>query len=219
MLIEENSYLYAYAITRDFGFAPNPFHGLCTLATCKPRIRKSAKVDDWILGIGGAQLSTVKNKCIMLMKVTEKVSFDDYWRDSRFLLKRPSRNGSQVQMLGDNIYHQEDNHWIQEDSHHSNADGTFNMDNLKRDTSCNQVLISNNFYYFGSNAIEIDLDSIGYKKIRDYKKILISDSIGAQKIINKIQLENKNRKNFVISDPCQFSHFDKRVDQETGKIF
>lgn len=219
MLIEPNSYLYAYAITRDFGFAPNPFHGLCTLATCKPRIRKSAKVGDWILGVGGAQLRTVQKKCIMLMKVTEKMSFDHYWSDPRFLLKRPARNGSQVQMLGDNIYHQENNHWVQEDSHHSNADGTFNMDNLRRDTSCNQVLISNHFYYFGGGAIEIDLNSIEYNRIRDYKKIFIATSISAQKIINKIYSENKNMKNFIISDPCQFSDFDKRVDQETGKIF
>lgn len=60
MLISPNSHLYAYAITRDFGFAPNPFHGVCTLATCKPRIRASANIDDWILGIGGAQLRTAK---------------------------------------------------------------------------------------------------------------------------------------------------------------
>lgn len=46
MLIEPSSNLYAYAITRDLGFAPNPFHGFCTLATCKPGIRKTAKVGD-----------------------------------------------------------------------------------------------------------------------------------------------------------------------------
>ena len=72
MLIEPNSYLYAYAITRDFGFAPNPFHGNCTLATCKPRIRKSANVGDWVLGIGGASLKSVQKKCILLMKVTQR---------------------------------------------------------------------------------------------------------------------------------------------------
>lgn len=60
MLIENNSYLYAYSITRDFGFAPNPFHGICTLATCKPRIRKAANIGDWILGIGGANLKSAK---------------------------------------------------------------------------------------------------------------------------------------------------------------
>ena len=69
MLIEPNSHLYVYIITRDFGFAPNPFHGRCTLATCKPGIRKSAKVGDWVLGVGGANLKSVKHKCILLMKI------------------------------------------------------------------------------------------------------------------------------------------------------
>lgn len=32
--------LYSYVVAHDFGFAPNPFDGLCTLATCKPDIRK-----------------------------------------------------------------------------------------------------------------------------------------------------------------------------------
>ena len=32
MLIEPNSHLYAYIITRDFGFAPNPFHATKLLA-------------------------------------------------------------------------------------------------------------------------------------------------------------------------------------------
>ena len=34
------SRVYMYVVDRDFGFAPNPFHGVRTLATCKPPIRK-----------------------------------------------------------------------------------------------------------------------------------------------------------------------------------
>ena len=36
-------------------FAPNPFHGVCTLACCKPRVRKKAKVGDYVLGMGAAK--------------------------------------------------------------------------------------------------------------------------------------------------------------------
>lgn len=220
MLIEPKSHLYAYAITRDFGFAPNPFHGSCTLATCKPRIRKSAKIGDWILGVGGANLKSVQKKCILLMKVTEKISFNDYWKDTRFYIKKPVRNGTRVQLLGDNIYHQnENNEWIQEDSHHSNADGSFNMTNLERDTRTDQVLISGHFYYFGDKAVDIDLKSIGYQKIRDYKKIALDNSISAINLIKKIELEFLSNKNLVISDPCQFSDFYKRVDQKTGMLY
>lgn len=220
MLIESNSHLYVYIITRDFGFAPNPFHGRCTLATCKPGIRKSANVGDWILGVGGANLKSVKHKCILLMKVTEKISFNDYWEDARFSIKKPARNGSHVQMLGDNIYHQDDNNqWIQEDSHHSNADGSFNMNNLERDTSANQVLISDHFYYFGDKAVEVDLDSIGYHRGIGYKKIPLKHSIPANDLIKKIELDFRSYKNLVMSDPYQFSDCYKRVDQETGKIY
>ncbi|MCW2484427.1 hypothetical protein J5069_00800 [Candidatus Symbiopectobacterium sp. NZEC127] len=220
MLIESNSHLYAYAITRDFGFAPNPFHGSCTLATCKPGIRKSAKVGDWILGVGGSNLKSAKKKCILLMKVSEKISFNDYWEDSRFSIKKPARNGSHVQMLGDNIYHQNDNNeWIQEDSHHSNANGSYNITNLERDTSTDQVLISDHFYYFGHKAVEVDLDSIEYHKIRNYKKISLNNSTSAIELIKRIELHFRSEKNLVISDPCDFSDFYKRVDQKTGELY
>lgn len=162
MLIESDTYLYTYTVTRDFSFAPNPFHGLCTLATCKPKIRKSAKVNDWVMGVGGSNLKVIKRKCIFIMKVSETLSFQEYWEDERFRLKKPQRNGSRVQMLGDNIYHKCGiDSWIQEDSHHSNQDGSSNLTNLNRDTgTTDRVLVSNHFLYFGSMAKLIDLDSV-----------------------------------------------------------
>tara|TARA_R110001583_G_C5664263_1_gene409916 strand:+ start:2739 stop:3404 length:666 start_codon:yes stop_codon:yes gene_type:complete len=220
MLIEPNSHLYSYAITRDFGFAPNPFHGICTLATCKPSVRKSAKVGDWIMGIGGSNLKLVYRKCIFLMRISEKMSFEDYWKDPRFSLKKPCRNGSRVQMLGDNIYHKDvDDNWIQEDSHHSNPDGTAHIVNLTRDTGrCDQVLISDFFFYFGRDAITVDLNSIKYKRIRDYKKTNLSDSTNGPKLIEKVALDNRSNKNFVISDPYHFMESHKRADQGSGKV-
>ena len=220
MLTESNSILYSYPITRDYGFAPNPFHGVCTLATCKPRIRKAAKVGDWVMGVGGSNLKLVKKKCIFLMKVTEKISFQEYWDDSRFSLKKPSRNGSRVQMLGDNIYHQDVfGKWIQEDSHHSNPDGTPNLINLERDAaSTDQILLSDYFLYFGSKAIDVNLESIGYTKIRDFKKTRISATPEAKYLIESIFHEQRNYINQVISDPCQFMSSHHRVNQGTGKV-
>lgn len=220
MLVEENTHLYAYAITRDFGFAPNPFHGICTLATCKPRIRKSASVGDWVLGVGGRGLGEVYRKCIFLMKVTEKTNFQGYWNDPRFRLKKAVRNGSSVQMVGDNIYHKDPaGAWIQEDSHHSNEDGTYNLNNLKRDTGLtDSVLISNIFFYFGSKAPEIELDLIGYGRIRDYLRKEITTGSAAQLLIEKINKKYRSELNLIISDPCQFDIAEKRVDQKTGKL-
>ena len=148
--------LYSYIVTRDFGFAPNPFPPACTLATCKPKIRLKAKIEDWIVGIGsGAQKSQFKNKIIYAMQVQEKLAFDDYWVDPRFKKKRPVMNGSKRQMYGDNIYHRPSPNapYIQEDSHHSLPDGQRNESNYNRDIPGQYVLISNRFWYFGQNAI------------------------------------------------------------------
>ncbi|KAE8437445.1 MULTISPECIES: hypothetical protein [Halomonadaceae] len=221
MLIEPNSRLFTYVIARDFGFAPNPFHGICTLATCKPGIRRSACVGDWILGVAGKRLGSVHKKCILLMKVTEKISFQEYWEDERFLLKKPCRNGSNVMMLGDNIYHQDiEGKWVQEDSHHSNPDGSLNIENLERDTgTSDKVLISNFFFYFGSQAIPVNLASINYKSGVGFKKTEISQSNEGRKLIERVYEHYFNDLNSVVSDPCQFIDSQKRVNQKLGKIY
>lgn len=220
MLIERGSHLYIYVIDRDFGFAPNPFHGICTLATCKPRIRNSANVGDWIMGIGGSKLRQATGKCILLMKVSDKIGFQEYWDDDQYALKKPIRNGSDVQMLGDNIYHKDEGaEWIQEDSHHSNSDGSINYVNLERDTGqSDRVLISRYFLYFGSQAQEVDLGSINYKRGRGHRKICLSDFEEACAFITGVFRKNRNNINIIVSDPCQFEDAYKRVDQGSGKI-
>ena len=40
--------LYSYCLPYDDGAAPNPFWGTCTLVICKPAIRRTARVGDWI---------------------------------------------------------------------------------------------------------------------------------------------------------------------------
>ena len=77
------SRLYSYIVARDYGFAPNPFYGFCTLATCKPRIRKKAEVGDWVIGTGSKSKGR-DGHLVYAMRVTETMSFDEYWADSRF---------------------------------------------------------------------------------------------------------------------------------------
>lgn len=218
MLIDSSKYLYIYVVDRDFGFAPNPFHGYCTMATCKPGIRNSASVGDWIMGVGGTRLKAT-GRCVYLMKVTEITTFDEYWEDSRFRLKKPVRNGSLVMMVGDNIYHRENKNtsWIQEDSHHSNPDGSINFSNLQGDTKSNNVLISSLFFYFGSEAPIVNLDSIGYSNKRGYSKKPLAEQENTN-FISEIEREHKKNKNIILADPFNFDIASKRVDQETGKI-
>lgn len=146
--------MYSYVIPRDYGFAPNPYFGYCTLATCKPIIRKHADIGDWIAAYGSARAFT-KEKLVFIMQVKETMTFDHYWEDKRFASKKPIFNRAMYCAYGDNIYHHENGKWVQEISHHSNIDGTINYRNLEHDTQTNRVLIATEFFYFGNNAIEI----------------------------------------------------------------
>ena len=165
-------HLYSYVITRDYGFAPNPFWNVCSLATCKPQIRERALKGDWVAGFGGAN-TVVAHKMVFLMQVDEICTFDEYWEDPRFFMKKPCFNGNYQQCYGDNIYHHSNNEWIQENSHHSYADG-INLNNLIHDTRIDRILLSFNYWYFGENAIIlpkmfVDVIAVGraYKKIQN----------------------------------------------------
>ena len=155
--------LFSYKIEHDFGLAPNPFGGYCTLAVCRGSVRgnKGLRKGTWVIGTGSRSLEKLRKKptmhhLIFAMCVEELVSFDEYWMDSRFQYKKPVISGSLVQMYGDNIYHKDDNgNWIQENSAHSLTTGQPNQEHLVRDTKVNIVAISQDFYYFGNNAIQI----------------------------------------------------------------
>jgi hypothetical protein len=95
--------VYIYVVDRDFGFAPNPFNGFCSLATCKPGIRNTASMGDWIIGMGGRRLNAV-GRCVYAMRVSSKITFNEYWTNPKYLDKKPVRNGSRKMMVGDNIY-------------------------------------------------------------------------------------------------------------------
>jgi len=147
--------LYSYIVARDYGFAPNPFCGVCTLATCKPDIRRTAQVGDWIVGTGSHRYG-LGGKLVYAMRVAEVVTYDEYWSDARFLQKRPNLRGSLKQAYGDNIYHRDElGHWVQANSHHSCPDGMPNEDNVQHDTRVTRVLIAAEFTYWGGSGPQI----------------------------------------------------------------
>ena len=150
-----NMKCFSYKIEHDYGLAPNPFHGYCTLAVCKSQIRanKNLEIGDWIIGVGSQALGNY-GSVIFAMYLEEKLTFNEYWNDERFANKKPVVNGSLVQMYGDNFYHKENGKWIQEDSAHSKNNG-INKDHLERDIGGKYVLISKNYYYFGRNSLKI----------------------------------------------------------------
>lgn len=190
---------YSYVVARDYGFAPNPFGEYCTLATCKPKIRKAAQVGDWIIGTGSKQMK-LGNRLIFAMQVSEALTFDEYWISDRFAYKKPVLNGSIVQMFGDNIYHHNGAGWLQENSHHSNEDGSANLKNLNRDTSADRVLAATHFFYFGKACPEIPAElleevckaGIGEKKLT---------ALAGQQLVEWL---TANYEPGLIDDPLQF---------------
>jgi Nucleotide modification associated domain 2 len=147
--------IYSYVVRYDSGFAPNPFYGYCTLATCKPDIRRGAEVGDWVVGSASNDRSVRRGgHLVYAMRVTETTTFDGYATDARFEAKKPFRLGSRKQSCGDNIYFRKtpDGEWCQRDSFHSHADGQLHPRHVARDTGVNRVLISNDFIYFGGSG-------------------------------------------------------------------
>lgn len=144
----------AYIVEHDIGFAPNPFFGVCTLATCKPEIRWYASMGEWIVGVGSTA-DGIRGRMVFAMKVEEAVTFDEYWEDERFQMKKPSFSGSLKQAQGDNVYHRKDGEWVQERSRHTHRDPEMTAKHTRRDTCRNRVLVSRQFVYYGAEAIEL----------------------------------------------------------------
>lgn len=139
--------LFSYVVQHDYGHAPNPYFGICTLCRCKFRKDKNRRLNIvelanrasregevvWIVGTGGADLtkSAGNGKLVYAMRVAEVLSRAEYYEDPRFRKKRPLF-GSYGHQRGDNI----------------KPKGKFE----KHDQF---VLISRHFVYFGRTAITI----------------------------------------------------------------
>lgn len=140
--------LYSYVVASDNGSAPNPFWGYCTLAICKPMIRASAKVGDWIVGIGAAN-GLSRGKLIYVMQVEEVLPMGSYFIDPRFAAKKPyPQDPDWKRQRGDNQYSFVNGAWLQLAGPHSPS-------NREKDLRGLNVLMSQKFYYFGCNAVEI----------------------------------------------------------------
>ena len=213
------SNVYMYVVDRDFGFAPNPFHGICSLATCKPNIRNTAQVDDWIFGVGGSRLKAT-GQCIFAMLVTQKITFNEYWENPEFKDKKPVRNGSKKMLLGDNIYYynNETKLWSQAHSHHSLVDGSMNEHNRDRDTKSKNVLLSKHFYYFGSAAPKIPvsiLNALGYENRMGHRKFPFEN---AKPLVEWVEKKFMDKLNLIVADPFDFDQSDAHYSVQTNKV-
>ena len=147
-----NPDIYRYVVAYDGGTAPNPFAGWCTLAICKPRIRKAAKVGDWIMGFRARNLGNIRTgfgHVLYAMQVEEKLTFAEYWQDERFLSRRPSSSNSGPDNIYRPIHSQsgiETLEWVSNQVHEPSA--------KLRDLSGQCVLVARKFWYFGAASAE-----------------------------------------------------------------
>ena len=103
-----------------------------------PEIRQYAAIGDWVVGTGSKKRNR-QGFIVYAMRVTEAITFNEYWADLRFRRKRPNLRGSVKQAFGDNIYSKADlNQWHQLNSHHSYQDGRPNPHNIQHDTKTRQ---------------------------------------------------------------------------------
>jgi hypothetical protein len=164
--------LHSYIVTHDTGFSPNPFWGCCTLADCKPAIRRTAHVGDWIVGLTP---KSDGNRLIYAMQVEEILTFEDYYRDSRFAAKMPDYSKLKiVHKCGDNIYKPMPNgEFRQLQSMHSDGINE-NPKTKAQDLRGKNILISRKFYYFGSRTLELpkELHVLRVGRQRSQERIL-----------------------------------------------
>ena len=146
--------LLSYIVRYDSGFAPNPFHGYCTLATCKPRIRQHAQIGDWIVGTGSNAIGIRRRgNLVYAMRVTEILSTAEFWHDPRFEKKKPNLFYNWVMASGDNIYEPLGSGiWRQLNSYHSHESGSRSEDHVTRDTGVERILVSDDFIYVGGEG-------------------------------------------------------------------
>lgn len=132
--------LYFYKLTVDDGGAPCVHNGLMSLAICKPMIRTNAERGSIIFGFAANSLEET-NPLLYIAVVTDIAPNGSYYDDSRFI-GRPDR-----------IYARRDRgfKWRAGSRYHGPADLVHDLGPGPVYRRA-QVLLSNDFRYFGSRG-------------------------------------------------------------------
>jgi len=136
--------IYRYVVRYDAGAAPNPYGGCCSLAICKPSIRKTAQRGDWIVGLRSGQPDHV----IYVMRIDKCITFEAYWNDPAYEGKKPHACAS-----SDNIYKPEANNSLVQV-----PNKVHNQSDITRDLSGHRVLVGTMYWYFGRNSPKLPID-------------------------------------------------------------
>jgi hypothetical protein len=207
-------YLFSYVLRYDDGAAPNPFWGICTLTICKPAIRRTAEIGDWVIGTGSknskiniGKTHDFSDSIVYAMKVTDKKSLADY---DEFCIKNlPDKipkwfDQDWRKRMGDCIYD------FSSKIEPTIRKGVHIEANRDRDISGQYSLLSNQFYYFGGKALPLPKGLKGIiKKNQGHLKIEKQDII--ETFEHWIQQFEKNK---ILGDPQLKHEFDKVPSDE-----
>ncbi|MBL7839644.1 MAG: hypothetical protein JNJ75_05860 [Cyclobacteriaceae bacterium] len=147
--------LFSYCIPTDDGAAPNPYWGVCTLAICKPVIRRVAEEGDWIVGVGSKNVNgkDYSGKLVYAMRVSNKMTLREYDIHCQMVLKEKIPdviNNDYRRQVGDCIYEYENKGY-----EHRLRDSVHGPKNVDKDLRGVNVLMADQFYYFGNKAVEL----------------------------------------------------------------
>jgi hypothetical protein len=134
--------IYVYKCVWDDGVAPCVDHDVLSLTICKPKIRTSAKIGDYIVAFGRNSESP-RNRLVYAAKITDVVSSGDYFHLAKYrrrqdsIYERTPKGG--LRLINDAVH---------------------NNQNLSRDIGSPPIyrnaiaLISNDFRYFGGQGTD-----------------------------------------------------------------
>lgn len=138
----KNHRLFTYKVAADRGSAPNPFGKICTLAICKPIIRRVAQPGDVVAGFGCGDDS---NRLVYLMVVGEAICWECYItrcsNDQSFTAKVPQGERNP----GDCIWKSATDEQAPLPSWSGHGEDDFERDV----TNGQKVLIGRQYWYFG----------------------------------------------------------------------
>jgi hypothetical protein len=221
--------LYSYCLRYDGGAAPNPFWGICTLVICKPAIRRTAVIGDWIVGLGSANspIGDISRHVVYAMKVTDKLTLKEYDQFCRISLpnKIPQwRSPDYRQRMGDCIY----DYGLGE--YPKIRWGVHSENERRRDLSGKYALLSKRFYYFGDQPVSFPKylyplihTSQGHKSNQNqpYVQSFVGwiESLGYRRntVYGIPQYEAKRLKDLDIQDTCSPHRAQRKKNKRLSK--
>ncbi|UTA66510.1 hypothetical protein [Emticicia sp. 21SJ11W-3] len=201
--------IYSYVLRLDDGSAPNPFGGICTLTICKPVIRRTAHVGDWVIGTGSKNVVIEKgtrpidfsDSLVYAMKITDIKTLQAYDEYCRNYL--PVKIGNKYAddwhlKAGDCIYDYTSGKPVLRVSSHDKC-------HTPTDLSGQNALLSDHFYYFGLEARRLPDELKDMIKISKGHKIIEQPALVAA-FENWIAQFEKNK---LYADPQRRWFFDR----------